>query len=98
MSTATRIQPGPQTAPYRRHPADVLAAVEIVLRDLGLTRLYRNASPPIGLISIARGVTAWSDGRTLTWQTKHEQAQWPAADPEGAARQLAKLVGIGETA
>lgn len=71
---------------YRRRPADVLAAVEIVLRDLGLTRLYRNASPLIGLISVARGVTAWSDGRTATWQFQCGQMRWSAADIEGAAR------------
>lgn len=79
---------------YRRPPTDVLAAVEIVLRDLGLTRLYRAAIPPIGLISVARGVTAWCDGRTVTWRHRDEKATWTAADPEGAARELAKLVGI----
>jgi hypothetical protein len=83
---------------YRRRPADVLAAVEIVLRDLGLTRLYRNTCPPIGLLSIACGVTAWCDGRTLTWHTACGQMKWPATDTEGAARQLAKLARTGETA
>ena len=90
-------QPG-LVIPYRRRPADVLAAVEIVLRDLGLTRLYWSATPLIGLISVARGVTAWCDGRTVTWRTSREETRWSAADAEGAARQLAKLVGIGETA
>jgi hypothetical protein len=80
---------------YRRPAADVLAAAEIVLRDLGLTRLYRFTDPVgIGVISVARGVTAWCDGRTVTWRHAGEQTIWTAADPEGAARQLAKLVGI----
>jgi hypothetical protein len=83
------------TPAYRRPPGDVLAAAEIVLRDLGLTRLYRFTDPAgIGVISVARGVTAWCDGRTVTWRHAGEQTIWTAADPEGAARQLAKLVGI----
>jgi hypothetical protein len=81
---------------YRRPAADVLKAAEIVLRDLGLTRLYRSTDPAagIGVISVARGVTAWCDGRTLTWRHQGEQTRWTAADAEGAARELAKLVGI----
>lgn len=78
---------------YRRQPDKVLAAMEIVLRDLGLSRLYRAAIPPIGLISVARGVTAWCDGRTVTWWHANEESTWTAADPEGAARELALLVG-----
>ncbi|HEY2579124.1 MAG TPA: hypothetical protein VGI74_22680 [Streptosporangiaceae bacterium] len=81
---------------YRRPPADVLAAVEIVLRDLGFTRLYRCVDPRIGVgvLSVACGVTAWCDGRTVEWWHSGEDARWSAADPGGAAQQLAKLVGI----
>lgn len=84
------------TPGYHRRPADVLKAVEIVLRDLGLTRLYWHTSPAnsIGLISVARGVTAWCNGQTVEWKHAGQRAAWTAADPEGAARQLAKLVGI----
>jgi hypothetical protein len=78
---------------YRRRPADVLAAVEIMLRDLGLMRLYRTACPRVGVLSVTAGLTAWCDGRTLTWQHKGENTAWPVTDAEGAARRLAKLAG-----
>jgi hypothetical protein len=76
---------------YRRRPADVLSAVEIVLRDLGLTRLYGAVCPLIGVLSVALGVTAWCDGRTLTWRHAGERVTWSVADAEGAARRLAEM-------
>jgi hypothetical protein len=82
------------TPAYRRPPGDVLAAAEIVLRDLGLTRLYRFGGSAVGLLSVAPGVTAWCDGRVIKWRHMGGETRWTAADPEGAARQLAKLVGI----
>jgi hypothetical protein len=81
---------------YRRQPADVLAAVEIVLRDLGLTRLYLAACPVVGVLSVAAGVTAWTDGRTLRWSHAGQQTTWPVADSEGAGRQLAELAKSAE--
>ena len=78
-----------------RRPGDVLAAVEIVLRDLGLTHLYRSGSHTVGLLSVADGVTAWCDGRVVKWRYMGGETTWTAADPEGAARQLAKLAGAG---
>jgi hypothetical protein len=76
---------------YRRRPADVLAAVEIVLHSLGLTRLYLCACPIVGVISVSPDVTAWTDGRTIRWRHAGAETRWSAADPEGAARQLAEL-------
>jgi hypothetical protein len=76
---------------YRRHPKDVLAAVEAGLRDLGLDRLYLAAGPTAGVLSVAFGVTAWCDGRTLRWRHGATETRWSAADALGAARQLAEL-------
>jgi hypothetical protein len=76
---------------YRRRPADVLAAVEAGLRSLGVGRLYLAGCPPIAVLSVAPGVTAWCDGHTLTWKQAGEQVTWPVADVEGAARRLADL-------
>jgi hypothetical protein len=75
----------------RRHPGDVIAVVEIVLRDLGLSRLYMRACQSIGVISVAANLTAWCDGRTLTWRHAGQETTWPAADAEGAAKKLAEL-------
>ena len=78
-----------------RRPGDVLAAVEIVLRDLGLTQLYRSSGRTVGLLSVAPGVTAWCDGSAIKWRHMGGQTTWTATDPEGAAHRLAKLAGIG---
>jgi hypothetical protein len=78
-------------ATSRRRPGDVLAAVEIVLRDLGLTHIYRRAGPLVGVLSVAADLTAWCDGRTLTWRDAGQATTWSATDAEGAARQLAGL-------
>jgi len=76
---------------YRRRPGGVLAAVEAGLRDLGLSRLYVAACPVVGVLSVAAGVTAWCDGRTLSWRQAGEWVTWPIADAQGAAEQLAQL-------
>jgi hypothetical protein len=79
-------------AAYRRRPGDVLAAVELGLRDLGLTRLYRQACPRVAVLSVALGVTAWCDGRTLRWRHGGRDVRWSPADAAGAAQALADLV------
>jgi hypothetical protein len=76
---------------YRCRPEMVLAAVEAGLHDLGLSRLYVVACPVVGVLSVAAGVTAWCDGRTLTWQYAGEVTTWPIADAQGAAQKLAEL-------
>jgi hypothetical protein len=81
---------------YRRRPGNVLAAVEIGLRDRGFTRLYVKACPLIGVISVAFGVTAWCDGRTLRWRYRGEETTWSVADAIGAAEQLAELATQAE--
>jgi hypothetical protein len=83
---------------YRRRPGDVLAAVELGLRELGLTRLYLVASPMVGVLSVATGVTAWCDGRTLRWQHAGQETVWPVADAAGAAQRLADLASETGTA
>ena len=70
-----------------------LIEVEIVLRDLGLPRLYLRACPLIGVLSVALGVTAWCEGLTLTWRQASEEVTWSVVDVEGAAHRLAELAG-----
>lgn len=76
---------------YHRRPAAVLAAIEIGLRDLGLSHLYLSACSLVGVLSVAPGVTAWCDGRTLRWKHGDTEIRWPIADAQGAAEQLAEL-------
>jgi hypothetical protein len=79
---------------YRRPPRNVLAAVESGLRNLGVSRLYGSACPLVGVLPVARGVTAWCDGRTLRWSHGGTETRWPIADAQGAAEQLAELAKV----
>jgi hypothetical protein len=83
----------PNLGAYRRSPGNVLAAVESGLRDLGLSRLYLRACPQVAVLSVAAGVTAWCDGRTLRWRHAGNDTSWSVADALGAAQQLAALAG-----
>lgn len=78
--------------PPRRRPAEVLRALAGLLQDRGLTRLYGSACTMLGVLSVAYGVTVWTDGQRLWWRGRDDETIWPAADPEGAADQLAHLV------
>jgi hypothetical protein len=81
----------PDFGPYRRHPHVVLAAIAAGLDDLGVPRVYLSACPRIGVLSVARGVTVWCDGRTLRWSHGGAETHWPVADAAGAASHLATL-------
>jgi hypothetical protein len=81
---------------YRQQPRDVLAAVELGLRELGLDHLYTHAYPLIGVLSVTAGITAWCDGRLLTCRHASGNITWPAADALGAARRLAELATSAE--
>lgn len=74
-----------------RRPADALYALAELLRARGLTRLYGAACTALGVLSVASGITVWTNGQRLWWHERGEETGWPAADPEGAANQLAGL-------
>jgi hypothetical protein len=77
--------------PARLRPANVIHALADLLRADGITRLYGNACTMLGVLSIADGLTVWTDGRRLWWDRDGHQVSWPAADPDGAARHLVAL-------
>jgi hypothetical protein len=77
--------------PARLRPVNVLRALADLLRAAGITRLYGSACALYGVLSVAYGLTVWCDGQRLWWQANDDQATWPAADPEGAARILTTL-------
>jgi hypothetical protein len=82
--------PGPAFPP-RQRPAAALRALAAQLRAAGITRLYGSACTLFGVLSITYGLTVWTNGRLLWWQTGNDQETWPAADPQGAARALTAL-------
>ncbi len=75
----------------RQRPAAALRALAAQLRAAGITRLYGSACALFGVLSVAYGLTVWTNGRLLWWQTGDDQESWPAADPQGAARALTAL-------
>jgi hypothetical protein len=48
------------------------------------------------VLSVACGVTVWSNGRVLWWQAGDSGITWPAADTSGAARRLTELVSASD--
>jgi hypothetical protein len=80
----------PQRPPHSR-PSDVMRELVTLLRTQGLTRIYWAACAVAGVLSVAQGLTVWTDGRRLRWRVDGQDTLWPADDTEGAATQLAKL-------
>jgi hypothetical protein len=75
----------------RLRPVNVLRTLADLLHAAGITRLYGSACTFYGVLSIAYGLTVWTDGRRLWWDRDGEKTAWPAADPDGAARILTTL-------
>ena len=90
--TPPTLRPAPAEFPARQRPAEVLDALAAQLRERGLTHLYGASCGWFGVLSVAAGVTVWTNGRILWWHANGTNATWPAADHPGAARQLAGLM------
>jgi hypothetical protein len=71
-------------------PVQALRALADQLQQRGVTQLYGYACERLGVLSLP-GVSVWTNGRILWWQTSHGQTTWPAPDPQGAARALTAL-------
>jgi hypothetical protein len=98
-------QPNPPSRPHSRpaprlpatrpptfpRPADVARDLATLLRSHGLDRLYWSACALIAVISIAPGLTVWTDGHHLTWTQRGTATTLPAGDTHEAAEHLARL-------
>jgi hypothetical protein len=82
--------PWPEPFPPRRRPAVALRALAGQLQRRSITSLYGCACDRIGVLSLP-GASVWTNGRVLWWRAGDDETSWPAADPEGAADQLAGL-------
>ena len=71
----------------------MLRELVTLLRGYGLDRLYWSACAVCGVLSLPCATVWLCDGRFLTWRHDSTDIRWPAADTEGAARQLAALAG-----
>jgi hypothetical protein len=75
----------------RATPARVAAALAAQLARHGLTRTYVAACELFAVISVAAGLTVWTNGRALWWDYRGQRRIWPAADTDAAAAHLAAL-------
>jgi hypothetical protein len=60
-------------------------------RRHGISRIYGQATPFLGVLSVAAGLTVRTDGASLRWREGGTTVRWPAADIPGAAVRLAGL-------
>ncbi len=84
--------PGPVPAGRpRAAPGHVAAALAAQLARLGLTRTYVAACELLAVISVAAGLTVWTNGQALWWDYQGQRRIWPAVDTNAAAAHLAAL-------
>ncbi|MGH3201763.1 MAG: hypothetical protein ACRDP5_06885 [Streptosporangiaceae bacterium] len=72
-------------------PATAAAILARHLSGQGITGIYTAACDRYALVSVAAGLTVWTNGRVLWWDHPRQPGTWPAADPAPAAARLAVL-------
>ena len=75
----------------RASPAAVVRALDGMLRQRGIRRVYSAACAGLGVVSVDTDLTVWTNGRVLLWHVNGVPDACPAADVEGAAERLATL-------
>jgi len=90
MRPADRLLPAAPGS-IRMSPASVVRALDQMLRQRGMTRVYGAACTVFGVISVSPGLTVWTNGRLLLWHFNGVPDAYPAADVEAAAERLATL-------
>ena len=90
-----RRPPAPSAAVARPitwyRPADISRELVTLLRTHGLTHVYWSAYTHRAVISVAPGLTIWTDGYHLTWICHGTRTTLPACDTSHAAEHLARL-------
>jgi hypothetical protein len=104
-ATTALARPGPRQQRARSHPATILppaptlrqaspagllGELAALLRSHGLDHLYATATATEGVLSVACGVTVWTNGQTLRGHTPARTFVLPAST-HAAARCLADL-------
>lgn len=72
-------------------PGYLAAILAGLLAQHGLTRIYTATCHLFAVISVAAGLTVWTNGGQLWWTREGKPCTWPATDPEGVAEYLADL-------
>jgi hypothetical protein len=87
-----RGRPDPATQPPAfPRPADIARELTTLLRGHGLHQLYWSACALLAVLSVAPGLTVWTDGHHLTWTHHGTRTTLPAHDTTQAATHLARL-------
>jgi hypothetical protein len=79
----------------RATPATAADALARHLTWQGITAIYTAVCDRYALVSVAAGLTVWTNGRVLWWDHPAQPGTWPAADPAPAATRLAALTRPG---
>jgi hypothetical protein len=90
MQSSARLLPAaPGTV--RMSPASVVSALDGMLRQRGIRRVYTAACAVFGVVSVSTDLTVWTNGRVLLWHFNGVHDACPAAEVEVAAERLAML-------
>jgi hypothetical protein len=81
----------PLTSPMSAPPARTAQALTRQLAQHGLTGIYTAATAKFAVISVATGLTVWTDGHQFWCTHAGQRRTWPAAEPARAAADLATL-------
>ncbi len=77
-------------------PGRVAADLTRALARHGITGIYTAAAEKFALISVAVGLTAWTNGHQIWCTHDGQRRTWPATDIEAAVTGLAALTRPGE--
>jgi len=81
--------------PSAAAPGRAAAALARALTARGITGIITAAAQKFAVISVAAGLTVWTDGDQFWCTHAGQRRSWPAADTESAAAQLALLARPG---
>jgi hypothetical protein len=90
-----RYRPPPTRTPARRQasPTRLLNDLAALLYHHGLTHIYGQATTTEGVLSIAYGITVWTNGTTLHCHTPNGTHSLPTSI-HAAARHLTNLANL----
>jgi hypothetical protein len=84
----------PRPGPGAVTPAAVATALARRLADRGVTGVYTATTYKFAVISVASGLTVWTNGQQLWSTCQGQRHTWPAADMDAAAAGIAALARL----
>jgi hypothetical protein len=78
-------------SPVSSGPPRVAGELTRQLTRAGITGIYTATTAKFAVISVAAGLTVWTDGPHLWCTCQGQRHTWPAADPAAAAAGITAL-------